>query len=44
MLIKGIFKLRPSRIVTHLLHLVEQQWDVVDALGDNRLDILHTQA
>ena len=30
-----------QRWQSHLLHLVNQQGDVVDALGDNRMDIVH---
>jgi hypothetical protein len=29
---------------SHLLHLVEQQWDVVDALGADVMDIMHTHS
>jgi hypothetical protein len=28
----------------HPLHLFKQQWNVVDALGDNMLDVIHTQS
>jgi hypothetical protein len=28
----------------HPLHWFEQQWNVVDALGDNMLNVMHTQS
>ena len=33
-----------QRRQSHLLHLVNQQGDIVDALGDNTLDIVHTHS